>query len=244
MANLLSGRKQMVLAFLYAGISAAAVVLLTILLNSFSWFLFLSYLLLALLLTTAYCLVFLRSHRKNNIEPGAVYAPSVGYIHDIELIKHESMMQEAMKDLFDGHDVIRIGIQTSRFHLHTNRAPIDMKVSFISEDTDSVTLGAMAKIEELLFPTAIRRISKNNGNKIFTGILPDSFVFAGTVIGSVPASFRTELFLPAGLGIDLSVKAGCRVSTITPVARIYPATLEKIRQSKFNETTCKEIKES
>ena len=244
MANLQSGRKQMVLAFLYAGISAAAVVLLTILLNSFSWFLFSSYLFLALLLTTAYCLIFLRSPWKYNAEPGVIYAPSVGYVHDIELIKNESVMQEEMKDLFDGHDLIRVGIQTSRFHLHTNRAPVDMKAVFISEDSDSVTLGAMAKIEDLVYPIAIRRIYKNNGNKIFTGLQPDNSVFAGTVIGSVPASFRTEFFLPAGLGIELGIKAGYRVNTITPVARTYPASLEKIRQSKFNETTCKEIKES
>lgn len=244
MANLLSGHKQMVLAFLYAGISVVAIVLLTILLDSFNWFLFISYLFLALSLTTAYCIIFLRSPWKNAAESGIIYAPSTGYVHDIELIKNETITQEEMKDLFDGHDVIRVGIQTSRFLLHTNRAPVDMKLSFITEDTDSVTLGGMAEVEELNYPIAIKRTSKRLGKKIFTGVKPVDKVTAGTVIGSVPASFRTEVFLPAGLGIELEVKAGNRVTTITKIACTYPASLEKIRQSKFNETICKEIKES
>ena len=112
------------------------------------------------------------------------------------------------------------------------------------EDTDSVTLGGMAEVEELNYPIAIKRISKRLGKKIFTGVKPVDKVTAGTVIGSVPASFRTEVFLPAGLGIELEVKAGNRVTTITKIACTYPASLEKIRQSKFNETICKEIKES
>lgn len=244
MANLHSGRKQVILAFVYAGISVGVIVLLTNLLDSFSWFLFFAYLIIAVLLVTAYSFIFLRSPKKNSLEPGVIYSPSAGYVDEVELIKHETIALDEMKTLFDTHDAIRIGIHTSAFRLRTNRAPVDMKIVFVSEDPDAVTIGARAKVEDLSYPIVIKRITKNNGKKIFTGVKPDDDIAVGHVIGNVSTAFRTELFLPAGLGIELVTKAGSRISALAPAARIYPAAMEKIRQSRFNENICKEIKES
>ena len=244
MANLHSGRKQMILAFLYAGICVGVIVLLTILLNSFNWFLFFAYLIIAVLLAAVYCFISTHSSRRKHAEPGAIYPPSFGTVDEVELIKNETISLEEMKNLFDVHDALRIGITPSWFRSRKSRAPIDMKVVFIARDPDAVTIGAMAKIEELVCPIAIRWIAKNNGEKIFTGIKPDELINAGDIIGNVSAPFRTEMFLPAGLGIELVIKAGSCVSTIAPAAWIYPAAMDKIRQSRFNDNTCKEIKES
>ena len=244
MANLHSGRKQMILAFLYAGICVGVIVLLTILLDSFNWFLFSAYLIIAVLLASVYCFLSTHSSRRKQIEPGAIGSPTSGTVDDVELIKNETISPDEMKDLFDVHDVLRIGITPSRFRSSKNRAPIDMKVVFITRDPDAVTIGAMAKIEDLVCPVAIRWIAQNNGEKIFTGVKPDELIDTGDIIGNVSAPFRTEMFLPAGLGIELVIKAGSSVSTMAPAAWIYPAAMDKIRQSRFNDNTCKEIKES
>lgn len=243
MANLHSGRKQMILAFLYAGICVGVIVLLTILLNSFNWFLFFAYLIIAVLLATTYSYLSIHSSRRKQTEAGAMYSPVAGKVDKVELLKNETISLEEMKNLFDVHDALHIGITPSRFRSGVSRAPIDMKVVFIARDPDAVTIGAMAKMEELFCPLAIRWITNNNGEKIFTGVKPDELINTGDVIGNISVPHRTEMFLPAGLGIELEIKAGSRVSTATPAARIYPAAMDKLRQSRFNDNTCKEIKE-
>lgn len=240
MANLHSGRKQMILAFLYAGICVGVIVLLTILLNSFNWFLFSAYLIIAVLLAATYSYLSSHSPRRRQMESGAIYSPSIGRVDEVELIKNETISLEEMKNLFDVHDALRIGIKPSRFRPCVSRAPINMQVVFIARDSDAVTIGTMAKIEDLVCPLAIRWITQDNGEKIFTGLKPDELINAGDVIGNVSAPFRTEMFLPAGLGIELVIKAGSRVSTVTPAAWIYPAAMDKIRQSRFNDNICKE----
>ena len=65
-------------------------------------------------------------------EPGILVSPADGRVRDIELIRSEDIDSDELRDLFQGRDVLRIGIFLSVLNVHLNRAPADMKVVFRS----------------------------------------------------------------------------------------------------------------
>ena len=61
--------------------------------------------------------------RKVPVDPSVVLSPADGTVNDIDLIKGETVESEKLKDLFQGRDMLRIGIFLSVFNVHLNRAP-------------------------------------------------------------------------------------------------------------------------
>ena len=186
--------------------------------------------------------------RKVPTDPSVVLSPADGTVNDIELIKNETVESEKLKELFQGRDMLRIGIFLSVFNVHLNRAPVKMKVVFrqykegafhdardgrASKENESMLVGAEGVCcSDIRFPLAVRQISGAIARRIVCPVEEGTSLEQGERYGMIKFGSRTELYLPAGMKFELAVKVGQTVTAgITPLAHIYPAAMEKIRQS-------------
>ena len=197
--------------------------------------------------------------RKVPADPSVVLSPADGTVNDIELIKGESVSSEKLKELFQGRDMLRIGIFLSVFNVHLNRAPVKMKVTFreykegafhdarddrASRENESMLVGAEGVCSDIHFPLAVKQISGAIARRIVCPVEEGTSLEQGERYGMIKFGSRTELYLPAGMKFELAVKVGQTVTAgITPLAHIYPAAMEKIRQTQ-NEAASPEKEES
>ena len=85
---------------------------------------------------------------------------------------------------------------------------------------------------DIRFPLAVRQISGAIARRIVCPVEEGTSLEQGERYGMIKFGSRTELYLPAGMKFELAVKVGQTVTAgITPLAHIYPAAVEKIRQS-------------
>lgn len=187
--------------------------------------------------------------RKVPTDPSVVLSPADGTVNDIELIKGETVGSEKLKDLFQGRDMLRIGIFLSVFNVHLNRAPVKMKVAFrqykegafhdardgrASKENESMLVGAEGVCGDIRFPLAVKQISGAIARRIVCPVEEGTSLEQGERYGMIKFGSRTELYLPAGMKLELAVKVGQTVTAgITPLAHIYPAAVEKIRQTQI-----------
>ena len=185
--------------------------------------------------------------RKVPADPSVVLSPADGTVNDIELIKGETVESEKLKELFQGRDMLRIGIFLSVFNVHLNRAPVKMKVAFrqykegafhdardgrAARENESMLVGAEGVCGDIRFPLAVRQISGAIARRIVCPVEEGTSLEQGERYGMIKFGSRTELYLPAGMKFELAVKVGQTVTAgITPLAHIYPAAMEKIRRS-------------
>ena len=197
--------------------------------------------------------------RKVPVDPSVVLSPADGRVNDIELIKGETVESEKLKELFQGRDMLRIGIFLSVFNVHLNRAPVKMKVAFrqykegafhdardgrASKENESMLVGAEGVCSDIRFPLAVKQISGAIARRIVCPVEEGTSLEQGERYGMIKFGSRTELYLPAGMKLELAVKVGQTVTAgITPLAHIYPAAMEKIRQTQI-ETESSEKEES
>ena len=197
--------------------------------------------------------------RKVPVDPSVVLSPADGRVNDIELIKGETVESEKLKELFQGRDMLRIGIFLSVFNVHLNRAPVKMKVAFrqykegafhdardgrASKENESMLVGAEGVCSDIRFPLAVKQISGAIARRIVCPGEEGTSLEQGERYGMIKFGSRTELYLPAGMKLELAVKVGQTVTAgITPLAHIYPAAMEKIRQTQI-ETESSEKEES
>lgn len=175
--------------------------------------------------------------------PVSLVSPADGVVRDIELLKVENCPSEELKKLFDGRDILRIGIFLSVFDVHVNRAPSNMKVSFkhykkgrfhdardarASRDNESMMIGGTGEVDGIQFPIAVRQISGAIARRIVCPVESGDELKKGERYGMIKFGSRAEIYLLAGKYFDVQVKVGDRVNAgSTVIANILPVAREK-----------------
>ena len=185
----------------------------------------------------AVAIFFRDPHREISEDQSVIVAPADGVIDEIELLKNVDENQ-----FFGGNDTIKIGIFTSNFNVHINRAPCDMivkeKQCSVAKSHDvqrvdrgrgyeSITISCFSTLKKQ-FPIIIRQISE----KIFKRMVctPDTgdSLIKGESFGMIKWNSRTELFLPAAGWMVLTVKYGDKIKAgETVVAKLIEQTKNK-----------------
>ena len=161
--------------------------------------------------------------RKVASDPNAIVSPADGTIRDVELLKSEALECEELRRLFHDKDILRIGIFLSVFNVHLNRAPWDMKVEFklykpgqfldarhpdAGKVNESMLLGGTGTFEGETFPLAVKQVSGAIARRIVCPVNPGETYARGQKYGMIKFGSRTELYIPAGMGIDVAVNVG------------------------------------
>ena len=178
---------------------------------------------LAALVCFAACAFFRDPPRKIASDPSAIVSPADGVIKDVELIKSETLECDELRRLFHDKDILRIGIFLSVFNVHLNRAPWDMEVEFklykpgkyldardpdAGKVNESMLLGGTCPFEGETFPVAVRQVSGAIARRIVCPVNPGETYSRGQIYGMIKFGSRTELYIPAGMGIDVAVNVG------------------------------------
>lgn len=242
------GRKERIFATVVAALCIVVLLPVTIYLDSITWISFQSLLILAIITAVCYRYFFRNPDRAVSDDQTRIPAPADGIITDVELLKHESAQSEQLKELFQDHDMVRIGIATGFLNVHINRSPAEGKIIFreysrggytnSNKKTENLLLGMMAQIEGLAYPVAVNLASSHIFGFIQCTPDKDDTLKCGEQFGIIRSASRTELYLPAGLGLEVVANVGMRVAAgYTVLAHISPESRRKIEQSKFNEPT-------
>lgn len=177
----------------------------------------------AALVCFAACAFFRDPHRRIAADPSAIVSPADGVIKDVELIKSEMLDNDDLRRLFHDKDILRIGVFLSVFNVHINRAPWDMKVEFkfykpgkyldarnpnAGKVNESMLVGGTCPFEGETFPIAVRQVSGAIARRIVCPVNPGEFYTRGQKYGMIKFGSRTELYIPAGMGIDVAVNVG------------------------------------
>ena len=171
----------------------------------------------------AVCAFFRDPPRKVAADPSAIVSPADGTIRDVELIKSETLECDELRRLFHDKDILRIGIFLSVFNVHLNRAPWDMKVEFkvykpgkyldardpdAGKVNESMLIGGSCPFEGETFPVAVKQVSGAIARRIVCPVNPGETYARGQRYGMIKFGSRTELYIPAGMGIDVAVNVG------------------------------------
>ena len=183
--------------------------------------------------------------RKIPTDPALVLSPADGTVRDIELIKSESVECEELRDLFQGQDMLRVGIFLSVFSVHINRVPLAMKIKFrhykkgafhdardgaAIRENEAMIIGGTCEIDGVKFPVAIKQVSGAIARRIVCPVEAGDTFEKGAQYGMIKFGSRTELYLPCQ-GFDLAVKIGNGVCGGTStIARILPDAKDKLAQ--------------
>lgn len=162
-----------------------------------------------------------------------VLSPADGLVKDIELIRASDCPQLA--EIFEGHDMLRIGIFLSVFNVHLNRAPADLTVKLsvhkdgcyydardnrAIKENESQLIAGTATIAGKEYPLAVKQISGAIARRIVCGAEPRMRLKRGEQYGMIKFGSRTELYLPAKSDLEISVRIGDKVQGgLTVIAR-------------------------
>lgn len=204
----------------------------------------------------AVCAFFRDPPRTIAADPSAIVSPADGVIKDVELIKSEMLENDDLRRLFHDKDILRIGIFLSVFNVHINRAPWDMKVEFKSykpgkyldarnpdagKVNESMLVGGTCPFEGETFPMAVRQVSGAIARRIVCPVNPGEAYTRGQKYGMIKFGSRTELYIPAGMGIDIAVNVGETVHAGSSIlAFVRPEAKAKFR-ALAGETATKEL---
>lgn len=161
-------------------------------------------------------------------------SPADGVVRDCELIPNGSCGNEELSKLFEGKDMLRIGIFLSVFDVHLNRAPCKMTVEFTShkngayhdarnqkaiKENESQITGGIGQIGQMQFPVAVKQISGAIARRIVCPVEKGLVLEKGERYGMIKFGSRTELYLPVKSGFEPAVSIGDRVyGGLTPIA--------------------------
>ena len=181
---------------------------------------------LVVLLWAAFVAFFRDPCRKIPSDELVLTAPADGVVRDCELIPNGNCGNEELSKLFEGQDMLRIGIFLSVFDVHVNRAPCALKVLFTAhkegefhdardvkaiKENESLILGGKGHIRDAEFPVAVKQISGAIARRIVCEVFPGSELEKGKRYGMIKFGSRTELYLPAGSNFEPAVSVGDRV---------------------------------
>ncbi len=167
-------------------------------------------------------------------DPDVLVAPADGVVRDVELIRSGEFPE--LSALFEGRDMLRIGIFLSVFDVHINRAPCRMTVKVrvhkdgcyhdardirAGKENESLLLAGVGEAVGRKFPVAVRQVSGAIARRIVCTCEPGALLEKGQRYGMIKFGSRTELFLPASSGIEAAVQVGDRVQGgLTVMARV------------------------
>jgi len=176
--------------------------------------------------------------------PDALLSPADGVIHDIELLKSESLADPQLRELFDGKDILRVGIFLSVLNVHINRTPWAMTAKFTSykpgryldarnpnasRENEAMIMGGIGEYEGQPFPLAIRQVSGAIARRIVCPVKPGQQFPKGFKYGMIKFGSRTELYIPAGMGFEVAVNVGDPVNAgLSVIAFVRPEAKDKL----------------
>ncbi len=186
-------------------------------------------------LWTAFAAFFRDPERQVPSDGRVLTSPADGVVRDIELIPNSNCGNEELAKLFDGKDMLRIGIFLSVFDVHLNRAPCRMTVRFTSykegsfhdardgraaKENESLIMGGTGEMEGNEFPVAVKQISGAVARRIVCPVEPGAVLEKGERYGMIKFGSRTELYLPVKSNFTPAVSVGDRVfGGVTVIAR-------------------------
>lgn len=142
----------------------------------------------------------------------AVLSPADGIIRDIELISAADY--EHLAGVFDGKDMLRIGIFISFFDVRINRVPCNFTVKLRERKesdgpgNESMMLAGTATAGDKEFPVGIKQIFRSGAEHVICEPVPGDQLKRGERFGMIKCGSRIELYLPAKndfLGINVNV---------------------------------------
>ena len=158
-------------------------------------------------------------------------SPADGVVRDIELISATDY--EQLAGIFEGKDMLRIGIFLSVFDVHINRAPCrfsvklrehkegmyyDAKDPRAGKENESMLLAGTASAGENEFPIGIKQIAGAVTRRIVCEPVPGDMLQRGERYGMIKYGSRVEIFLPAKSDLlEIKVRVGERVIAGTTV---------------------------
>lgn len=166
------------------------------------------------------------------IAPGdeVLVSPADGTVRDIGPVTDHGI------DLFEGQELLRIGIFLSVLDVHVNRAPCSFRVEYrkykegrfldarsplCSKENESLVIAGTGQAGGKSFPVAVRQVSGAIARRIVCDPEPDAVLDKGQIYGMIKFGSRTELYLPNEPWIKVAVKIGDKVqSGSTVLARI------------------------
>ena len=167
-------------------------------------------------------------HRVVPSNPGLVVSPADGVIAEVANVEHDD---------FIGGPAVRIGIFLSIFNVHINRSPVQARVirlrywpgKFLNALNPQSTLlneSLWIGLEEEAAPhrkMIVRQIAGLFARRIVCNLRPGEVVDRGAQFGMIKLGSRTELFVPAGDGLEVLVKVGQVVQAGSTVFARYQA---------------------
>jgi len=169
-------------------------------------------------------------HRTIPNDESVLVAPADGVIRDIDVVRNHGI------EIFEGQELLRIGIFLSILDVHVNRAPADWDVEYrkyregrfldarhprCSKENEALVLAGNGKAGSRSFPLAVRQISGAIARRIVCQPEPGNSLHKGEIYGMIKFGSRTELFIPDKPWIKVTARIGEKVkSGSTVVAKI------------------------
>ncbi|MBR2364929.1 MAG: phosphatidylserine decarboxylase [Lentisphaeria bacterium] len=185
-------------------------------------------LVISLLAWGAFIAFFRDPHRVVGQDKTELVAPADGIVKDIELIPNTSCENEVLRKLFDGYDILRIGIVQSVFDVHINRVPCQMAIHTKvcrekgdGSESASLLLGGYGEIEGIRFPLALQQLSASGLRRIICGADEGEEIKKGRKYGMIQSGCRVELYLPAKSPVSITINPGERVTAGKTVLAVF-----------------------
>ena len=189
---------------------------------------------LVIALWTAFAGFFRDPSRAIPLQEDLLLSPADGVVKDIELIRTADYPQLA--EVFEGRDMLRVGIFLSVFNVHLNRAPADMTVKFREhkngcyydardsraiKENESLVIAGTATVAGKEYPIAVKQISGAIARRIVCEAEPGGTLKRGERYGMIKFGSRTELYIPAKSDLEIMVRLGDKVQGgLTVMARL------------------------
>jgi phosphatidylserine decarboxylase len=226
------GRREVSIVCGAAGALLGAIAVLSVL-GEIHWLLLLA---LPVLAVAGFLVLFFRNPaRRAPAGPGLIVSPADGKVTDIESVEEEAFL---------GGAAIRIGIFLSVFNVHVNRAPARGRVEWVHHrkgafhdarteaarrENESNSIGFLREDEggppgvRLL----VRQISGAIARRIVCPLRAGASVARGGLIGMIKYGSRTEIYIPAGSGVEVRVRVGDKVRGGTSVLAAWSVGREQ-----------------
>ncbi len=172
--------------------------------------------------------------RAITLQDDLLLSPADGVVKDIELIRASDYPQLA--EVFEGRDMLRVGIFLSVFNVHLNRAPADLVVKFREykegcyydardsravKENESLIIAGIATVGGREYPIAVKQISGAIARRIVCEAQPGMTLKRGERYGMIKFGSRTELYIPAKSDLEIMVRLGDKVQGgLTVMARL------------------------
>ncbi len=158
--------------------------------------------------------------RKILDDESILVAPADGVVRDIGVVHDHGI------ELYEGQELMRIGIFLSVFDVHVNRAPCDMNVEYrrykkgkfhdarnprASGENESLVIAGTGSAGRESFPVAVRQISGAVARRIVCKPEPGTRLEKGRIYGMIKFGSRTELYFPSNERTSTMVRVGDKV---------------------------------